>query len=98
VLASVPAARFGAVRVSRAGILLAAASLAMIAVAARALWSLVAILVLGAAANSMGQLSSNVALSRYVPARRQGLSFRVKQAAVARGIAPRIGRPIAHPR
>jgi MFS family permease len=85
-LASVPAGalveRFGAVRVSRAGILLAAASLVMIAVAARALWSLVAILVLGAAANAMGQLSSNVALSQQVPARRQGLSFGVKQAAI----------------
>lgn len=85
-LASVPAGamveRFGSARVSRAGIALAAASLLGIAVAARALWSLVAILALGAAANAMGQLSSNTSLSRHVPARRQGLSFGVKQAAI----------------
>jgi MFS family permease len=85
-LASVPAGalveRFGSARVSRAGIVLAAASLVGIAVAARALWSLVAILALGAAANAMGQLSSNTSLSRHVPPRRQGLSFGVKQAAI----------------
>lgn len=85
-LASVPAGalveRYGSARISRYGIALAAASLIGIAVAASALWSLVAILALGAGANAMGQLASNTSLSRHVPARRQGLSFGVKQAAI----------------
>ena len=85
-LASVPAGalveRYGAVVVSRAGIALSAASLLGVAFFARALWSLIAILTLGAAANALGQLSSNTSLSRYVPARRQGLSFGIKQAAI----------------
>jgi predicted MFS family arabinose efflux permease len=88
-LASVPAGalveRYGAARISRAGILLSAASLIGVAVAANALWSLIAILALGAAANVMGQLSSNASLSRHVPTRRQGLSFGVKQAAIPVG-------------
>src|SRR4051794_16752985 len=85
-LASVPAGalveRYGSARVSRAGIGLAAASLIGVAVAANTLWSLIAILALGAGANAMGQLASNTSLSRHVPARRQGLSFGVKQAAI----------------
>jgi MFS family permease len=85
-LASLPAGalveRYGAVRISRAGIALAAASLIGVAVFANALWSLIAILALGAGANAMGQLSSNTSLSRHVPARRQGFSFGVKQAAI----------------
>ena len=85
-LASVPAGalveRYGSTRVSRYGIALAAASLAGIGIAARSLWSLVAILVLGAGANAAGQLASNASLARRVPARRQGLSFGVKQAAI----------------
>ena len=85
-LASVPAGalveRYGSTRISRCGIALAAMSLIGIAVAANALWSLVAILALGAGANAMGQLASNTSLSRHVPARRQGLSFGVKQAAI----------------
>ncbi|WP_034217212.1 MFS transporter [Actinoplanes subtropicus] len=85
-LASLPAGalveRYGAARISRSGILLSAASMIGIAVAANALWSLVAILALGAGANAMGQLASNTSLSRQVPAGRQGLSFGVKQAAI----------------
>ena len=85
-LASVPAGalveRYGSTTVARAGISLAALSLLTIAVAARSLWSLIAILALGAAANAMGQLASNTSLSRHVPVRRQGLSFGVKQAAI----------------
>jgi predicted MFS family arabinose efflux permease len=85
-LASVPAGalveRYGSTRVSRCGIALAAASLAGVGIAARSLWSLVAILVLGAGANAAGQLASNASLARRVPARRQGLSFGVKQAAI----------------
>jgi predicted MFS family arabinose efflux permease len=88
-LASVPAGalveRYGAARISRAGILLSAATLLGVAVAANALWSLIAILALGAAANAMGQLGSNTSLARHVPARRQGLSFGVKQAAIPVG-------------
>ncbi|MEU8612356.1 MFS transporter, partial [Actinoplanes sp. NPDC048791] len=85
-LASVPAGalveRYGSTTIARAGIALAAASLLTIAVAARSLWSLIAILALGAGANAMGQLASNTSLSRHVPVRRQGLSFGVKQAAI----------------
>jgi predicted MFS family arabinose efflux permease len=85
-LASVPAGalveRYGSTRVSRYGIALAAASLLAVAVAARSLWSLVAVLALGAAANALGQLASNSSLARHVPTRRQGLSFGVKQAAI----------------
>ncbi|MDY7085209.1 MAG: MFS transporter [Actinomycetota bacterium] len=85
-LASIPAGylveRYGATRMSRAGIALAAASLLGVAAFANTLWSLIAILVLGAAANAMGQLASNATLSRHVPPRRQGLSFGIKQAAI----------------
>jgi predicted MFS family arabinose efflux permease len=68
--------------VSRCGIGLASISLLGIAVAARSLWSLVAILTLGAGANAAGQLASNTSLARHVPPRRQGLSFGVKQTAI----------------
>jgi len=85
-LASVPAGalveRYGSTTIARAGIALASASLVTVAIAARSLWSLIAILALGAAANAMGQLASNTSLSRHVPVRRQGLSFGVKQAAI----------------
>jgi predicted MFS family arabinose efflux permease len=85
-LASVPAGvlveRYGSTQVSRYAIGLAAASLLAVAVAARSLWSLMAILVLGAAANALGQLASNSSLAQHVPVRRQGLSFGVKQAAI----------------
>ncbi|MCA2214589.1 MFS transporter [Jidongwangia harbinensis] len=85
-LASVPAGavveRYGSTRVARYAIGLAAASLFAVAVAARSLWSLVAVLVLGAAANALGQLASNSSLAQHVPVRRQGLSFGVKQAAI----------------
>src|SRR6187549_670218 len=73
-LASVPAGalveRYGSTKISRAGIGLAATSLLAIAIAAGSLWSLIAILALGAAANAMGQLASNTSLSRHVPTRR----------------------------
>jgi predicted MFS family arabinose efflux permease len=85
-LASVPAGglveRYGATTVARAAIGLAAASLLTVAIAARSLTTLVVILGLGAAANAAGQLASNTTLARHVPARRQGLSFGVKQAAI----------------
>ncbi|TDC72178.1 MFS transporter, partial [Micromonospora sp. KC606] len=85
-LASVPSGhlveRYGPVTVARAGILLAAACLLAIAVLARSYPVLVALLGLSAAANAFGQLASNAALARHVPAHRQGFSFGVKQAAI----------------
>ncbi|WP_091300615.1 MFS transporter [Micromonospora halophytica] len=85
-LASVPSGRlverYGAAVVGRAGILLAAGCLLAIAVLARSYPALVILLGLSAAANALGQLASNAALARHVPARRQGLSFGVKQAAI----------------
>lgn len=85
-LASIPAGnlveRYGSTRIARAAIVLAGASLIGIAFAARSLWTLIAILVLGAAANAMGQLASNTSLSRYTPINRQGLTFGIKQAAI----------------
>jgi MFS family permease len=85
-LASVPAGslveRFGAAVVARAGILLAVGSLLATAAAARSLASLVTLLAASGVANALGQLASNAALARHVPARRQGLSFGVKQAAI----------------
>ncbi|MEV6347990.1 MFS transporter [Actinoplanes sp. NPDC051851] len=85
-LVSVPAGalveRFGSTPVSRTAIALSATTLLAVAVGARSLWSLLAILALGAAANAMGQLASNTSLSRHVPAHRQGLTFGVKQAAI----------------
>ncbi|GAB3818102.1 MFS transporter [Micromonospora zhanjiangensis] len=85
-LASVPSGalveRLGPARVARAGILLAAGSLLAIAVLARSYPVLVILLAVGAGANALGQLASNLALARQVPAGRQGLSFGVKQAAI----------------
>ncbi|WP_229071917.1 MFS transporter [Actinoplanes sp. DH11] len=85
-LASIPAGalveRYGATRIARAGIALAAVSLLAVAGLARSLWTLVAILALGAGANALGQLASNTSLSRHVPTHRQGLTFGIKQAAI----------------
>src|SRR6186713_1485440 len=73
-LASVPAGalveRYGSTTIARAGIALASATLLTVAVAATSLWTLIAILALGAGANAMGQLASNTSLSRHVPVRR----------------------------
>jgi MFS family permease len=85
-LASVPAGalveRYGSTLISRCAIGLAAVSLLGIAAGARSLWTLVGILVFGAAANALGQLASNSSLAMHVPPRRQGLSFGLKQAAI----------------
>ncbi|WP_405114486.1 MFS transporter [Micromonospora sp. NBC_01405] len=85
-LASVPSGalveRLGPTVVARAGILLSAGSMLAVAALARSYPVLVVLLALGAAANALGQLASNAALVRHVPARRQGLSFGVKQAAI----------------
>ncbi|MEV0939356.1 MFS transporter [Micromonospora wenchangensis] len=85
-LASVPSGRLvervGPAVVARAAVLLAAGCLLAIAGLARSYPVLVGLLALSAAANALGQLASNAALARHVPARRQGLSFGVKQAAI----------------
>ncbi|KWV34709.1 MFS transporter [Micromonospora rifamycinica] len=85
-LASLPSGRLvervGPVVVARVATGLAAGCLLAIAGLARSYPVLVALLALSATANALGQLASNAALARHVPARRQGLSFGVKQAAV----------------
>jgi MFS family permease len=83
-LTSVPAGalveRSGAAVTARAAIVLSAACLLAVA-AARSYPMLVTVLAAGAAANGLGQLSSNAALNR-VPTGRQGLSFGIKQSAI----------------
>ncbi|MEV4758193.1 MFS transporter [Micromonospora sp. NPDC049559] len=85
-LASLPTGalveRYGPAWVARCAVLLAAASMLAIAVLAHSYAALVALLAVGAAANAAGQLASNTALARHVPAGRQGLSFGFKQAAI----------------
>ncbi|WP_329017877.1 MFS transporter [Micromonospora rifamycinica] len=85
-LASLPSGRLvervGPVVVARVATGLAAGCLLAIAGLARSYPVLVGLLALSATANALGQLASNAALARHVPARRQGLSFGVKQAAV----------------
>ncbi|MGC4810549.1 MFS transporter [Micromonospora sp. DT228] len=85
-LASVPSGRlverYGPTLVARCGIVLAAGSMLAVAALARSFPMLVGLLALSAAANALGQLASNAALAQHVPARRQGLSFGVKQAAI----------------
>jgi MFS family permease len=83
-LTSVPAGalveRFGAAVTARLAIVLSAACLLAIATAG-SYPVLVAVLAAGAAANGLGQLSSNAALNR-VPPGRQALSFGIKQSAI----------------
>jgi MFS family permease len=84
-LTSVPAGalveRFGPAVTARAAICLSAACLLAIAVLARGYPALVVLLAASAAANGLGQLSSNASLTRVSPGR-QGLSFGIKQAAI----------------
>jgi predicted MFS family arabinose efflux permease len=85
-LASVPAGRlverYGPAPTARAAIILAAACLLAVAAIARSYLLLLLLLATGAAANALGQLASNMALAKQVPAGRQGLSFGVKQSAI----------------
>lgn len=85
-LASLPGGwlveRFGSGPTSRAAVIGAAAVMAAVALLARSYAALVAILLCGAWCNVLGQLASNLTLARYVPARRLGLSFGIKQAAI----------------
>lgn len=83
-LTSVPAGalveRYGPAVTARAAIILSAGCLLAIA-AAGSYPMLVVVLAAGAAANGLGQLGSNAALSR-VPPGRQALSFGIKQSAI----------------
>jgi MFS family permease len=85
-LAAMPAGalveRFGPVRTARCGIGLSFVSLMAIGAAASSLRAVVLLLVVGALGNAMGQLASNAALARQIPAGRLGLSFGMKQAAI----------------
>ncbi|MDT7639597.1 MAG: hypothetical protein QOC83_3885 [Pseudonocardiales bacterium] len=74
--------RYGDRLTSRAGVLLSSVSMLAVALLANSYLSLVIIMMIGAAANSLGQLSSNLSLARLVPRHRQGLSFGVKQSAI----------------
>lgn len=74
--------RYGDRLTSRAGVLLSSVSMLAVALLANSYLSLVIIMMIGAAANSLGQLSSNLSLARLVPRRHQGLSFGVKQSAI----------------
>jgi MFS family permease len=74
--------RYGDRLTSRAGVLLSSVSMLAVALLAHSYLSLVVIVMIGAAANSLGQLSSNLSLARMVPRHRQGLSFGVKQSAI----------------
>lgn len=82
---SVPAGamveRYGAAVTARVAIAWSAGCLLAIAAFARSYPALVVLLAASAAANGLGQLASNAALTR-VPRHRQGLSFGIKQAAI----------------
>lgn len=83
---SVPAGRLadsmGAVRVMRATCLAAAVMLALVAVTARSLAILVALLFVGGLASAAAQPAINLFLSRRTPLERQGISFGIKQASI----------------
>jgi MFS family permease len=74
--------RWGGATTSRIAVLGVAGSMLALAGFAASFTSLVAILLSAAWCNVMGQLASNLTLARSVPARRLGLSFGVKQAAI----------------
>jgi len=59
--------RYGDRLTSRAGVLLSALSMLAVAALAHSYLTLVIIMMVGAAANSLGQLSSNLSLARQVP-------------------------------
>ncbi len=74
--------RYGSGPTSRIAVLGAAAVMLVVAAFARSYVALVLILLSSAWCNVLGQLSSNLTLSRYVPASRLGLSFGIKQSAI----------------
>lgn len=85
-LASVPSGwlveRYGARVTAWSGIALAAVTMAAVGGLAYSYLVLLVVCGLAGAANSLGQLASNLAVARHVPARRQGFTYGVKQSAV----------------
>lgn len=85
-LASVPVGRivdrYGTRRTAQTAILMSAAGMLSISLAAGSMAALVTLMATTATANALGQISSNTALARTVPLRRQGLTFGIKQAAI----------------
>lgn len=76
------AERIGSIAAMRAGALLAATSLGVVAITAKSLHSLLAALVIGGIANSLVQPATNIFLSQRVPSTRLGMAFGVKQSAI----------------
>ncbi|GLZ50150.1 hypothetical protein Acsp06_63350 [Actinomycetospora sp. NBRC 106375] len=74
--------RLGSRRTSRIALVGAAIAMLLTAWLARSYAAVVAIVLLGAWTNVMGQLSTNLTLARAMPPARLGLSFGVKQACV----------------
>ena len=74
--------RLGSRRTSRIALVGAAIAMLLTAALARSFAAVVAIVLLGAWTNVMGQLSTNLTLARAMPRERLGLSFGVKQACV----------------
>lgn len=85
-VASVPAGRmverYGATVTARVAIGIGTASMALIAIAARSLLSMVCLLAVAAWGNAIGQPAANASLARRGPRHRQGAAFGLKQAAV----------------
>lgn len=78
--------RLGGRRTMRAGAVVAAATLASIALFAHSWLSLVACLVVGGLGNALAQPAVNLFLARRVESGRQGLVFGVKQSAIPAAI------------
>lgn len=76
------AERMGPVPAMRVGALLAGLCLGGVAIAARSLVSLLAVLVVGGMANALVQPATNLFLAQRVPTTRLGLAFGVKQSAI----------------
>jgi MFS family permease len=74
--------RYGAGLTSRVAVLGVACAMSAIAAFARSFPALVVMLLCCAWCNALGQLASNMALARHVPASHLGLSFGIKQAAI----------------
>ncbi|MFC4948570.1 MFS transporter [Pseudonocardia sp. GCM10023141] len=74
--------RFGSTVTSRAAVLGAAVVMLLVAALVRSYAALVVVLLCSAWCNVLGQLASNLTLTRHIPAARLGLSFGIKQAAI----------------
>ena len=76
------AERAGGGAALRVAALWAGAAQLLVAVGARSLPSLVALLAFAGGANALGQPAANLVIARALPARRQGIGFAVKQSAI----------------